>query len=282
MEMLLSKDPTRTFRIRQRAVGEVLRRYKALIKLITSSFKDINFNTLNNSEKFNFNGYQFKTSEEFQREFLLWLEKTIDTVIFDNTTDAERFWMNEYIKQAYEQGISFTQAGLQSASPSIVAGQEFTATLSLSVSTTQKLSTPAHLDRTRLIYSRVFNDMKGVNATMVNQMRNVLADGLFEGIGAREVSKNLVNRVEKIGITRSKLIARTETVRANQMSVIIEGREQSKFLGIDVKYRWGTSTDERVRSTHRTRNNKIYEDDQIVKLVGEPNCRCRVFVIYDI
>ena len=69
-------------------------------------------------------------------------------------------------------------------------------------------------------------------------------------------------------------LARTETVRAYNVGTVREGDDFESRTGIEVKYEWLTREDSKVRDTHQVRNHVIYEKEQALQLIGEPNCRC--------
>ena len=86
-------------------------------------------------------------------------------------------------------------------------------------------------------------------------------------------------RVDKIGISRSRLIARTEIINAHKLGKIMEGQALQELLGEEIVYRWKTSGDTVVRPEHVGRNLKYYSFTRVLQLIGEPNCRCAVTVV---
>lgn len=270
----MSKDPTNTLTIRNKAIAEINRRFKKIIALVRKSILKTGY--INNADEFQEKFY-YRNDEAYVDDFYLWLQQIIDEIVFDNksVSDAELIFISDYLKQAYVKGIGVTQAYIKTQQP------ESTQQGFFPQSNEQRLLLPQHVNRTEQLYTRVYTDLKGVTDTMSTQMRRVLSDGIFQGQGIEKIADSLVDRVEKIGITRAKLIARTEIIRANQVAVIEEGRFYQDNFAVDVYYRWRTSTDERVRDTHRTREGKVYTDKQVTRLIGEPNCRCRVFLVFD-
>jgi SPP1 gp7 family putative phage head morphogenesis protein len=71
---------------------------------------------------------------------------------------------------------------------------------------------------------------------------------------------------------RAQLIARNATLQYSGART----RHHQTSAGIK-KYRWQTSQDERVRNSHRDRNNKVYSwDGPGPHPRSEVNCRCDV------
>jgi len=90
-----------------------------------------------------------------------------------------------------------------------------------------------------VLYTRTFNDLKGITKAMDTQISRVLAEGISEGKNSREVARMLVDRVNKIGITRAKTLARTEIQRAHHHANINE-YEAAGLNGVVVKAEWET------------------------------------------
>lgn len=68
------------------------------------------------------------------------------------------------------------------------------------------------------------------------------------------------------------LVANTMTPYSSNVAEV----NAAVITGEDVKMRWITQGDERVRTTHALRNGKLYSPKAALNLLGEPNCRCRV------
>ena len=101
-------------------------------------------------------------------------------------------------------------------------------------------------------------------------------NGLERGLSTRDIAKRIQ---KKTGVSknRARLIARDQVSKLNSN---LASRRASD-LGIK-RFRWSTSSDERVRASHRALNNKIftYKDGATVDgdshvLPGQPiQCRC--------
>jgi len=139
---------------------------------------------------------------------------------------------------------------------------------------------PFHADRAALIYTRAFNGMKGVTEAMKAQMAHVLATGMAEGRHPWQIARRLADRVDKIGITRARLIARTETARAHRQATLNEFEALEGIVGEEIFGQWWTALDERVRPRHREWHGKVYTREVLATMVGEPNCLLGTAVVY--
>jgi len=116
--------------------------------------------------------------------------------------------------------------------------------------------------------------MKGITESMKGQMSGVLAMGMAEGRGPYDIAYKLKDRVEAIGITRARLIARTEVVHTHNAAAMNEFESLEGIVGETIYVQWWTALDERVRATHAARHGKVFKRKTAQGLIGEPNCRC--------
>lgn len=96
-----------------------------------------------------------------------------------------------------------------------------------------------------LLYTRTFNELKGITEAMDQQISRVLSEGMAQGLGPAKIARNITDRVDKIGITRARTMARTEVIRAHHVATINTYRE-AQVEGVRVKAEWSTAGDMRV------------------------------------
>jgi SPP1 gp7 family putative phage head morphogenesis protein len=142
--------------------------------------------------------------------FMDWLGSATDAEILEVLTrDGARItsvypWQNTYVRSAYARGV--TQASAQLRQAKIVIPTYSMAAV---------FNYPMHADALALLFSRNFTDLKGITDEMSTQIARVLTEGLSNGVGPREIAKLIAGRVDKIGIVRGELLARTEIIRAH-------------------------------------------------------------------
>lgn len=132
-------------------------------------------------------------------------------------------------------------------------------------------------ERARLFELEVFRTWQGitdVTAQVNAQVAMVIANGLESQATPAQLAKDINGRIDKVGKTRSEMIARTETVAANNRGAVAEFAEAERLAGFDVNVQWETSLDSRVRDTHIVRHGDVYTKEVGLSLVGESNCRC--------
>jgi len=132
-----------------------------------------------------------------------------------------------------------------------------------------------------LIYTRTYRGLKGITDEMDKQISQVLAQGMAEGRNPNTIAKALADRVDKIGITRARILARTEVIRAHHTATIQEYKNWG-VVGVKVLAEWVTAGDSRVCPDCLRMSRKdngfgkgIYTLDQIAGLIPlHPQCRC--------
>ena len=132
---------------------------------------------------------------------------------------------------------------------------------------------PIHVDRIGLLYTRTFSELKGITQAMDQQISRVLAQGIAEGRNPREIARILNNRVDKIGITRARALARTEIIRAHHQATIAEYK-QFGVEGVKVKAEWLTAG-YGVCPECSDLEGRVFTLDKIEGMIPlHPNCRC--------
>lgn len=280
------RDPTHTVTLRKSWIREVDKRFNKLRATINNALLR---DQLPSSISTNASAFEFKDDPQQVVNFLQWLQVQVGQIIFDNRESAgnspDDFWQNQHIDRAYLRGIEFAKSKLRKQQPALgsllqaatVPDLIGTATPSLLFETADVFAgQPIHLDAIQVLFTRDYAELKGITEAMSQQIARTLTDGVEQGLGIKEVAKNMTDRVNKIGKTRARLLARTETVHAYNVGAINEGDDLSQDIDVEVKYRWSTSQDDRVRNTHAARHNKLYTKRKALALIGEPNCRCSI------
>lgn len=260
-------DPTRTSSLRGRTVSRVNNRYRQIKGLINESF--IKNRVLSNVEPLKKSDFAFLDDEQKIREFERWLEGVIlETILIKSSLTGSELlthWFLENISISYSNGARRAAQILRSTG--------------VDISDPNIFRSRAHLDRLNAILQRNFSQLKGVTDVMAQQMTRVLADGIINGENPNIIAKKINDRVDKVGAVRSRLIARTEIVRAHNLGNIFEAELIESQIDEDVFMLWDDSDDDRVRPEHVFRDGKIYTRKKAMSLIGEPNCRCALIPI---
>jgi SPP1 gp7 family putative phage head morphogenesis protein len=201
-------------------------------------------------------------------------------------------WTNMYIADSYKRGLQRGRIELTRAGYTGIPSIEQTGGIDVS------FNTPVNIDRVGTLYTRVFNDLKGITDAMDTQISRVLSQGMIDGDNprtlARRLNKIITGRGENLGITdtlgryipgkrRAQMLARTEIIRAHHLGTVQEYRNWGAE-GVHVQAEWITAGDNRVcdqcQSLVGTWNKQhfttfIYTLDEVQGMIPvHPNCRC--------
>lgn len=288
-------DPTHTTALRNAFAKDMTRRFTELIRAIrTGVDKNDCFGLKKKVHTLQVTppvegAFAFARSQAKLAEFMKWLQRQVDLGIITVQdikqvgTGVEAMWTNQYISDSYKRGIlraryELDKAGYDVPSVEDSGGAEII------------MSTPFHMDRVGLLYTRVFNDLKGITDTMDSIISRILAQGLADGDGPALLARKLIAAINgagmgDLGITdtvgrfipamrRAIILARTEVIRAHHVATIQEYRNWG-VLGIYVKGEWRTAGDMRVCPECAKMEGKIFTLDEIEGLIPlHPMCRC--------
>lgn len=286
-------DPTRTTGLRARLQGEMVRRFKALKRDIEISIVDNNcfgIRPLRTNQPLPPQAFAFERDIQKLADFLRWLERQEEAGILSRVNlsgipiRGSGSWMDSYIESAYRQGIRRARAELRRAGlETEIYGTDPLASGTISAA----FNMPIHAETVAVLYMRTFEDLKTVTSVMNAELRRTITEGLRTGISrglaegksveavARELVSDIGNAVDSIGITRARLIARTEIVRAHHLANINEYRSIDEEMKVTVQAEFATAKDDRVCEICAGFDGKIFSLDEIEGLIPvHPNCRC--------
>jgi len=230
--------------------------------------------------------WAYRWSHEKVEAFMAWLKEMESRSLLEVTERPGTLrpggepWSNIYVRSAYQSGLRRAMDEVNRRS------RELGRTLGLgedmlpptfhptggAISAVMKQ--PFHADRLALAYTRVFDELKGVTAEMDKQISRALAMGIAEGQNPRDIGETIARRIEAIGETRGRLIARTETIHIHQQAALNEYYAVEEYTGETMLVQWKATMDSRTRDKHAERNMRVYTKEEAYKLIGEPNCRC--------
>ena len=300
---LLKGDPTRTLTLRKSFEADMARRFRILRRLIWESVA-VNdcFGLIKKKEPsiqgFLFNqaippkAFAFKTSSQKIDGFMAWLQDETDKHILNPkaglivrrgplkaVTGGQGNWTDLYIESGYKKGIArgsqeLKKAGIGGAIEKRAIDSAFFA--------------PVHADSVGNLYTRTFNELKGITNAMDQQISRSLAEGLAEGRNPRQIARILMNRIEKVGelattdslgrfipaLRRARTLARTEIIRAHHTATI-NSYASAGLEGVRVKAEWSTAGDDRVCPICESMEGKVFKLDVAMGMIpAHPNCRC--------
>lgn len=236
--------------------------------------------------------WKYLSDAEKLAQFKLWLDnKTLHI-----TGDTSKEWLTNYIKQAYDKGVSRSyddvhkvakaQAGAAKhakhpKTSKILAkyGQAKVNSLDLynggkSSFLRSSFGHPVSTARVELLAARAHNELQGVTEAMKQQLGRALVEGMIRGDNPKKLARTLQNTVADIGKRRAHMIAHTEIIRSH----VIGQLDALKALGvthIKVNVEFHTAEDGKVCRKCSSLNGIVVPIDDAYDLIPlHPFCRC--------
>ena len=272
---MMKTDPTKTLTLRNRTSRTIDARFNRVKRAVRSAF---NVGGLVTNTRMAQDGeFEFLSSREKIPAFESFLQEQIDSEILrlspltPQEIAFENHWLTSSVSEGYRRGAVKSRLAAERNIPQLNALPDF-----------NPFANPNHVERGEIIFRQVYSDLVGVTEAMSKQMSRTLAQGIIQGATPRKVAANMSARIDKIGKTRAKLIARTEIIHAHNLAAIQEASNLSAETGVEIKMEWNASLDDRVRHTHEERHGKLFDAQAVIPLLGEPNCRCSVIPSFDV
>lgn len=273
--------------VRVKFVRDITKRFDWIAKLITESIvKNDCFGLLQTNAAAGKNQFAFTRSSDKVSAFMEWLQQQINLGILEVGpgqrigSSIDNAWTNVYIKQSYSKGVLRAQKELKKAGYSLEVVQD-TGALRFD------LGGGAHLDRIGSLYTRAFEELKGITAAMEKQISTVLSDGLVNGENPRLIARQLDAVIKtgggELGLTdklgryiparrRAEMLARTEITRAHHLATIQEYQNYG-VAGVNVIAEWATGGNACPECTDL--EGKEFTLQEIRDMIPRhPNCRC--------
>lgn len=218
--------------------------------------------------------WRFESDSAKVEKYQDWLKERVENDILEvSAENATTPWLEPYIQGAYKKGVvrgyvdGKASTGQLSSSLDFIAGgkEEFLRSA---------FGGPVGQTKLRTLSTRAFSQLKGVTQQMDAEMSRTLADGIAQGIGARELARRLNKNVSGLEKKRALTIARTEIVHAHA-----EGQLDSfELLGVEevgVLAEWQTAHDDKVCKLCQPLEGAIFTVKEARGLIPRhPNCRC--------
>ena len=270
---MISDNPTKTRGIEKAWRREINTRWNEFTRITLRELRRLNQLTVN----------AFDVDPIQLRAYIAFFQQQITLLLLGD-------WQEKYQLRAYELAISRAMSELRrsgarltitDADRALAASiQSFTATSSLGITSLDITRFPIHQETLEFLFTRSFESLEGFTTTMSRQVRQVLFDGVEQGLGIRELTAQVK---ERIGVSRSRarLIAQTETIQAFQRGTINQAQLAEQALGEPIKLRWVTRRDSNVRPLHVSFHGKVMTQEQSRKniAISPYNCRCALLTI---
>lgn len=292
--VLVGIDPSRTTSLRNAFARQMLKRFRTLQALIVKAIVDEDVLGLlpesatavtilaqtPGRRRFNFPRPADKIAA-----FMEWLDRAIRDEILQ-VSQIEQVgrsvggaWTNLYVQAAYKRGVTKARQQLSQIAPSLATTGGIDAVLASSV----------HVDTLGLLYTRTFNELKGITDTMSQRIARILAQGLANGSSAKAIARSISASMSQMGASlattdilgraipasaRAEMLARTEIIRAHAEAQLQEFKNWG-IAGVSVKAELITAGDHRVCQVCQRLSRTVYTIEEARDIIPlHPRCRC--------
>lgn len=287
-------DPTGTGMIRRRFESEMKRRFNALKNLIKTAIIEMDVLGIGQSSGVEkrlqaamFNrvfkptemamgdavpstrAFAFARRSDQVAAFMEWLREEQARGILGIARgaairqSADQSWMNIYIDTAYQKGIRDASNKMRSSGAKIneswVSGG---------------FNRPIHADRVGLIYTRAYQDLRGITEAMSQKVSRSLALGIAEGRGPLDIARAILAEIDGITRSRAIVLARTEVIGAHAEASLNTYKEAG-VEGVEVEAEFRTAGDDRVCPECEELEGETYDIEEARGVIPvHPQCRC--------
>lgn len=145
------------------------------------------------------------------------------------------------------------------------------------------------------LFTRTYGNLESISDAVVSDVRDTLLEGYREGLGPREIARNLTNRVDSVGKHRATVLARSEMMNAWSEAYLdrTEAVQEDSDVDIGVSHsEWMTAGDSRVCPVCRPLDGRIFTISEMrtrtfdiggqtfrLSPPAHPQCRCALSVV---
>lgn len=281
MATIKQRDPTMTTGVRGQYTAEMRRRFRRVKALVLETVIEndalrlkptppMSPGSLFSAAARAADRYAFPSDVAGKAEaFMEWLREAVEDELLGITQGdvrkvvAREAWQDIYIRAAYGKGLAAADATLKRMGIDVP-----------DMSISGVFTLPIHADTLALLFTRNFEELKGVSETMAAQISRALSEGLAQGKGPREIGKRMGELIDGLTRTRGELISRTEIIRAWNESALNRYQEFG-IPGVTAQVEFATAGDDRVCAQCASLQGKVYTLDESRGVIPvHPNCRC--------
>ena len=275
-------DPAHQFGNLRNANAQLNKRYKNIKRGIRSMLDTFNPVLVSNELTTNAAVYEYKLDAQRYQGINLFLQRLLYGELLDNEQGlfTNRWWLNANVTSAYTDGTSDALQSAKNIAVPAVVGVEISSQIR-NTQLEQIVFSPGFQSRVGLLHARVFEEMKGMTDSSKVDLANTLARSMAKGAGIREVTKDIMKRVDvshnrAIRITRTEILNAYRAASATETDVINEDvYDDSDWHMVSL---WWSALSPTTRKTHAVRHGNSYSTQDVREFYGvnanSINCLC--------
>lgn len=294
-------DPTNTLTLRRsfsNQMGNRWRKIKGAVRKAvvqqkslgtTDQIRNIRTNqddlTLKNIPEPILPGEQAFTDQPSNRklqDFMDWLKRQEDHIVlehrnFRQISNTALPWVAFYIYLAYIKGIKTALSEMRRAGYSVPERYEYneiTGEYEEDDNVDRIINRSGHQEAFSLLYTKAFTELQGVVSAVNQQVSRAVTEGLLEKKKISDIVSETNDRIDKVGLYRSRTLARTEIVRSFNDAMLQEMQDWG-VQEVTIEAEYVTARDERVCPICRPFEGRVFSIEEAMGLLPQhPQCRC--------
>jgi len=218
--------------------------------------------------------FAFRSDTKKIEAFRKWLSTQTNSIV-PVAGGKSRQWWTQFVEEGYRKGAGRAFEDTRVAQRALATTSE---ELSFFEGTKeeflrQSFGQPVAIEKVKLLSSRVFTELKGINDDMAQRLTRELTEGLARGENPLTIARE-INKLIDIPIKRARVIARTEIIRAHAEGQL-DAMEAMGLEDVGVMVEWSTAGDDRVCPLCSPLDGVVMKIKEARGLIPRhPNCRC--------
>ena len=224
--------------------------------------------------------YSYDISTERYNSINDFIERLLYSEILESLDGRrpQNWFYQSYLSSATQDAIRDTiQSSKNMAEPSVVGDEIAMMVRQLDADAFN----PQQINSLNLVYSRVFNEMKGLTDSMKVNLSETLTRGMANGLGIQQLTRDVAKRVG-VGFSRAQRISRTDIMGAYRTAQ----RDKTRQINKDIygnspfiqKQLWFSALAMTSRKWHVSRHGSIYDMQEVEEFYTEAansiHCMC--------
>lgn len=269
---MASKDPTQTTVLRNNYEAAFYRRFRTVKGLIRTTVEENDALRLGSPARRGRlaqprDDFRFEENAQKQAAFEQWLQGAIEDEILQPVGETAllqgQHYTGSFVRATVRKAVELARRRLEQAGYDVPE-----------MAVDAVLNRPIHQSTLRTMYRRHFQALKGVTQAMDREMSRTLTEGFAQGYHPRKMASELNDRIDKIGITRARTVAQTETIRTHAEATL-DSYERSDTEQVVKETEFSDSDDERVCEECEDLDGTTYTTEEARGVIPvHPNCRC--------
>lgn len=287
--LALTANAVRSVAVRHKLTGEVIRA-RTIGEAMEEAFRKYGMDdadqweagVLDEWDRFNASPtanapkqFAFLTRPQKARQFQRWLQQQINQKILDvhpvhGEPKGMKPWLYKYVQSAYKKGVTRSYLSTHPELGKPAPWYEGTRAGFLESS----FGRPERIDKLELLYTRAYENLKGVTASMSTKMSQILTSGMAHGTSPVNMAKEMSREITKLTKQRALAIATTETIHAHAEGQL-DALEDLGVEEVEAEVEFTTSGDNIVCPKCEALAGRRYTISKAHGIIPvHPRCRC--------